>query len=168
MDLYQGRSTWKMSNYLSKSFETEVTINVQNLLRNYLFKTLVNTCNLPKQVALYSRVKMGVLTYLHVYCFVIPKMILFNLFMRIVYLINPEKFKSKGGDKAAITEGWMASNRFLKAVLRGAKFQATRESVENGPAIDVDLYDLSSKSTVRLFDFMKANRPLVVNFGSCT
>lgn len=112
---------------------------------------------------------MGLLTYLHVYCFVIPKMILFNLFMRIVYLINPDKLKFKDEvNKPAITEGWMASNKFLKAVLRGAKFQATRESIENGPAIDVDLYDLSKKSTVKLFDYMKTNRPLVVNFGSCT
>ena len=43
-----------------------------------------------------------------------------------------------------------------------------KETVQGGPAIDVELYDLAEKSTVKLFDFMKTNRPLVLNFGSCT
>jgi len=63
---------------------------------------------------------------------------------------------------------WMASNRFLKAMLRTAKIQAVKETVQGGPAIDVELYDLAEKSTVKLFDFMRTNRPLVLNFGSCT
>ena len=62
----------------------------------------------------------------------------------------------------------MGSNRLLKSALRTAKIQASREAEQNGPAIDVELFDLKEKSTVKLFDFMKTNRPLVLNFGSCT
>ena len=56
----------------------------------------------------------------------------------------------------------------MKAALRTAKIQAAKETEQNGPAIDVELFDLKEKSSVKLFDFIKANRPLVLNFGSCT
>ena len=58
--------------------------------------------------------------------------------------------------------------RFFFAALRGAKIQSLKEAEQDGPAIDVELYDLVEKSTVKLFDFTKTNRPLVLNFGSCT
>ena len=56
--------------------------------------------------------------------------------------------------------------RFFFAALRGAKIQAVKEAEQDGPAIDAELYDLVEKSTVKLFDFAKTNRTLVLNFGS--
>jgi len=111
---------------------------------------------------------MGLFQKLYVYLVVIPSALLFNLFARVKYFLNPDAFKNKVPGSSALTEGWVASNKHVAAVLRSAKYQATLEASKGGQAIDVDLYDLQNKTTVRLLDFMKTNRPLVVNFGSCT
>lgn len=101
---------------------------------------------------------------LYFYVLVFPRMVLFNIFNRILYLIRPSSFKNEG----TLTDDWMASNRFLKTISRGMAYQVERETDLNGPAINVDLHSLSSKTTVSLLQFMKQNRPLIVNFGSCT
>ena len=114
---------------------------------------------------------MGLLTALYVYLVFVPKMFLMNIFMRLMNL-----FPKKSDDNKEFFKGidqnhwknWMGSNRLLKSALRTAKIQASREAEQNGPAIDVELFDLIEKSSVKLFDFMKTNRPLVLNFGSCT
>ena len=111
---------------------------------------------------------MGLFQKLYVYLVIIPSALLFNLFARVKYFLNPDAFKNKVPGSSALTEGWVASNKHVAAVLRSAKYQATLEASKGGQAIDVDLYDLQNKTTVRLLDFMKTNRPLVVNFGSCT
>ena len=111
---------------------------------------------------------MGLLQKIYVYCVIVPRMLLFNIFARIKYFLNPDAFKNPELGSNALTEGWVASNKQIAATLRGVKYQATLEASKGGQAIDVDLYDLQNKTTVRLLDFMKTNRPLVVNFGSCT
>jgi len=117
---------------------------------------------------------MGLLTALYVYLVFVPKMFLMNFFMRLMNLfpkrsVNAEFFKGnfKKEDQDH-WKNWLGSNRQLKAALRTAKIQAAKEAEQNGPAIDVELFDLKEKSSVKLFDFIKANRPLVLNFGSCT
>jgi len=117
--------------------------------------------------------KMGLLTALYVYFIFVPKMLLMNLFKRFSsytpknQVMEEDEFFKQSKNQEWMSN-WMASNRFLKSVLRTAKIQALKETVQGGPAIDVELYDLAEKSTVKLFDFMKTNRPLVLNFGSCT
>ena len=125
-------------------------------------------------VGKWCRLEMGLLTALYVYLIFVPKMIFFNIFKRITnytHKFNPDDMKSdffnKKEDKKWMND-WTSSNRFLKAVMRTAEIQAAKEATQDGPAIDVELYDLVEKSTVKLFDFMQTNRPLVVNFGSCT
>jgi len=115
---------------------------------------------------------MGLLTALYVYLVFVPKMFLMNFFMRLMNLfpkrsVNdaPNWLKKEDQDH---WKNWLGSNRQLKAALRTAKIQAAKEAEQNGPAIDVELFDLKEKSSVKLFDFIKANRPLVLNFGSCT
>jgi len=116
---------------------------------------------------------MGLLTALYVYFIFVPKMLLMNLFKRFSsytpknQVMEEDEFFKQSKNQEWMSN-WMASNRFLKSVLRTAKIQAVKETVQDGPAIDVELYDLAEKSTVKLFDFMKTNRPLVLNFGSCT
>ena len=83
---------------------------------------------------------MGLLKVLYFYLTFLPKLLFIGIFKR----------------------------RYFFAALRGAKIQAVKEAEQDGPAIDVELFDLVDKSTVKLFDFMKINRPLVLNFGSCT
>ena len=117
---------------------------------------------------------MGLLTALYVYLVFVPKMFLMNFFMRLMNLFpkksddNKEFFKGFKKEDQDHWKNWSGSNRLLKSALRTAKIQASREAEQNGPAIDVELFDLKEKSTVKLFDFMKTNRPLVLNFGSCT
>ena len=95
-----------------------------------------------------------------------PMYIIWNIGQRIAYLFNPSSFDNK--HDGTLRNDWMASNGFLNTIFRMTQIQAAREVTLQGQAIDVDLYDLENKTTVRLFDFMKTNRPLVVNFGSCT
>lgn len=110
---------------------------------------------------------------LYVYFIFVPKMLLMNLFKRFSsytpknQVMEEDEFFKQSKNQEWMSN-WMASNRFLKSVLRTAKIQAVKETVQDGPAIDVELFDLAEKSTVKLFDFMKTNRPLVLNFGSCT
>ena len=111
--------------------------------------------------------KMGRLTrLLQVYGFLYPQFLLYNLFNRLLILIYPSAFKNR--HNGTLTDDWLSSNRFVKTIGRVLPFQAERQTDLNGPAIDVDLYSLSSKSNVSLLQFMKKNRPLVLNFGSCT
>ena len=108
---------------------------------------------------------MGLLQKLRTYLVLIPIMLFFNFLNRIKYYLS---LNSTTPGASALTKDWAASNKMVAAVMRGAKFQATLEAEKGGPAIDVDLYDLVGKKSVKLFDFVKENRPLVVNFGSCT
>ena len=103
---------------------------------------------------------------LYVYGVLMPKMVLINLVHRIIYWLNPSFFNNK--HDGSLTDDWMASNRFLKTVQRAMSFQAARETELNGDFINVDLVDLSNKSNVSLSKFMNVNRPLIINFGSCT
>jgi len=103
---------------------------------------------------------------LYVYLVQYPPMVIFNLLLRLVTFVRPSFMKNP--HKGALVDGWMASDKFLKTVQRCLKFQAARETDLNGPAIDVQLYDLKNKAEVSLLSFMQENRPLVVNFGSCT
>ena len=95
-----------------------------------------------------------------------PSYVLWNIGQRIAYFFNPNSFDNK--HEGALTDDWMASNRFLKTVFRMTQIQAKREVSLQSQAIDSELYDLHNKTTVRLLDFMKTDRPLVINFGSCT
>ena len=67
-----------------------------------------------------------------------------------------------------MADGWLASNEHIKAGWRSVKLQAARQVALGSEAINDSLYSLEYKLEVKLFDFMKHNRPLVVNFGSCT
>lgn len=95
-----------------------------------------------------------------------PMYVIWSLGQRIAYLFNPSSFDNK--HNGTLRDDWTASNGFIKTIFRMSQIQAAREVRLEGPAIDVDLYDLQSESSVRLLDFTKTNRPLVVNFGSCT
>ena len=109
---------------------------------------------------------MGLLVALKAYLVDFPFIIGYNLVQRVWYFFSPGSFKGWGED--ALTDDWLASNRFLKTCWRLTKLEAAREVSLGSDAFDADLYDLQSGSTVKLFDFMKQDRPLVVNFGSCT
>ena len=109
---------------------------------------------------------MGVWAALKAYCVSLPSFVGYNVAMRIMYFFNPDSFKNK--HEGALTDDWLASNRFLKTVWRMVQYQAARDMSLGSDAVDADLYDLQSGSTVKLFDYMKENRPLIVNFGSCT
>jgi len=118
---------------------------------------------------------MGLFTTLYVYLIFVPKMIFINIFKRIINYTPKSQSDAmekngffKDRENMKWMNDWTASNRFIKCVMRTAKIQAVKEATQDGPAIDVELYDLVEKSTVKLFDFMQTNRPLVVNFGSCT
>ena len=109
---------------------------------------------------------MGVWAALKAYCVTLPSFVAFHIAMRIAYFFNPSSFKNK--HEGALTDDWLASTRFLKTIWRKIQFQAARDVSLGSDVIDTDLYDLRSESTVKLFDYMKENRPLIVNFGSCT
>ncbi|KAK7497678.1 hypothetical protein BaRGS_00011073 [Batillaria attramentaria] len=59
---------------------------------------------------------------------------------------------------------WAGGLPVIASHLTQNVFKAVRKGRE---ALDVDLYTLDGAS-VKLFDFMKKGRPLVVNFGSCS
>ena len=91
-----------------------------------------------------------------------------NFVNRIKYFFNRNAFKNQIQGDSALTEDWAASNKMVAAMVRGVKFQATLEAENGGPAINVDLYDLVGQKSVKVFDLARENRPLVLNFGSCT
>ena len=75
---------------------------------------------------------MGLLTALYVYFIFVPKMLLMNLFQRFIKY-TPKRFEKviqeneffKQSKNQEWMSNWMASNRFLKCVLRTAKIQVS-------------------------------------------
>ena len=63
--------------------------------------------------------------------------------------------------------GW----QFFKALVTDAyeqNFNVTQNAKQGGPAIDVSLIKTDGVTQCKLLDFVDGERPLVVNFGSCT
>ena len=63
--------------------------------------------------------------------------------------------------------GW----QFFKALATDAyeqNFNVTQNAKQGGPAINVSLIKTDGVTHCKLLDFMQDERPLVVNFGSCT
>ena len=75
---------------------------------------------------------MGLLTALYVYFIFVPKMLLMNLFKRFSnytpknQAMEENEFMKQSNNKEWMSN-WMASNRFLKAMLRTAKIQVSNQ-----------------------------------------
>ena len=64
--------------------------------------------------------------------------------------------------------GFMATSEAAKVVIRDGIIQAGRVAEEGKPAPNPEVLELTTKKFVKLLDFQKEGRPLLINFGSCT
>lgn len=64
--------------------------------------------------------------------------------------------------------GYFGTFEFVRHIFGIGITEALKDAVQGYPAPNPELIELKSGREVRLLDFMKTNRPLVVNFGSCT
>ena len=79
---------------------------------------------------------MGLLTALYVYFIFVPKMLLMNLFKRFSsytpkhQVMEEDEFFKQSKNQEWMSN-WMASNRFLKSVLRTAKIQVSNQEMHD-------------------------------------
>ena len=79
---------------------------------------------------------MGLLTALYVYFIFVPKMLLMNLFKRFSsytpknQVMEEDEFFKQSKNQEWMSN-WMASNRFLKCVLRTAKIQVSNQKMHD-------------------------------------
>ena len=65
-------------------------------------------------------------------------------------------------------KGILGTTEIIKYMFRFNFQKAFKDAYLGSSAPNVPLFELESGKEVRLLDFMKKDRPLVVNFGSCT
>ena len=64
--------------------------------------------------------------------------------------------------------GFLGTTEVIKTHFKIDVQNALKDANLGSQAPNVTLIDLKSKKEVKLFDFMKKDRPLILNFGSCT
>ena len=64
--------------------------------------------------------------------------------------------------------GFMGTSEFTRNQLKSGLIQANRKAELNEEAPNPALLELTTKKLVKLLDYQKPGRPLVLNFGSCT
>ena len=97
------------------------------------------------------------------------------IFFRIGMFISPafmEKLNNISGKRTYSDlkklEPFLGTTAVLQCMFKKKIRNAFKDADLGSSAPDAPLLNLESGKEVRLLDFMKKDRPLVINFGSCT